>query len=121
MIELEVPGFEEKELGIEVSEHTLTIEGERKAETEEEPEKAFRFRERLEKTFERRFYLPLEADTVHVEATFAKGVIKVHIPRGPRGEAIGTVSRGMRITRSLISPATDAALTRSEPQSKHRT
>ena len=27
----------------------------------------------------------------------------------------------LRITRSLISPATDAALTRSEPQSKHRT
>ena len=90
VIELEVPGFEEKELGIEVSEHTLTIEGEQKAETEEEPEKAFRFRERLEKTFERRFYLPLEADTVHVEVTFAKGVIKVHIAKGPRGEAIGT-------------------------------
>ena len=67
VIELEVPGFEEKELGIEVSDHTLTIEGERKTETEEEPEKAFRFHERLEKTFERQFYLPPEADTDHVD------------------------------------------------------
>ena len=67
-----------------MSEHTLTIEGERKTETEEEPEKGIRFRERLEKTFERRFYLPLEADTDHVEATFAKGVLKVHIPKAQR-------------------------------------
>ena len=88
VIELEVPGFEEKELGIDVSEHTLTIEGERKTETEEEPEKAFRFRERLEKTFERRFYLPLEADTDHVEATFAKGVLKVHIPKAPEAKPL---------------------------------
>ena len=88
VIELEVPGFEEKELGIEVSEHTLTIEGERKTEIEEEPEKAFRFRERVERTFERRFFLPLEADTDHVEATFAKGVLNVHIPKASEAKPL---------------------------------
>jgi HSP20 family molecular chaperone IbpA len=55
VIELEAPGFDEQELGIEVSDHTLTIEGTRKTETTEDPEKTFRFHERLEKTFERQF------------------------------------------------------------------
>jgi HSP20 family protein len=36
VIELEVPGFEEKELGIEVSDHTLTIKGERKEDVDTE-------------------------------------------------------------------------------------
>ena len=93
VIELEVPGFEEKELGIEVSDHTLTVKGERKEEAKEE-EKAFRFHERLEKTFERQFYLPPEADTEHVKATFAKGVLKVLTPKAlettPRKVPIGS-------------------------------
>ena len=81
VIELEAPGFDEKELGIEVSDHTLTIEGERKLETPDEPEKTFRFHERLETAFEREFYLPPEADTQNVTATFEKGVLEVHIPK----------------------------------------
>lgn len=93
VIELEVPGFDEKELGIEVSDHTLTVKGERTEEAVEE-EKAFRFHERLEKTFERQFYLPPEADTEHVKATFAKGVLEVHTPKvletTPRKVTIGS-------------------------------
>jgi HSP20 family protein len=93
VVELEVPGFEEKELGIEVSDHTLTVKGQRLDEAKEE-EKAFRFHERLEKTFERQFYLPPEADTEHVEATFAKGVLKMRTPKvseaKPRKVPIGT-------------------------------
>jgi HSP20 family protein len=89
VIELEAPGFDEQELDIEVSDHTLTIEGSRKTETaEEERERSFRFHERLEKTFERRFYLPLEADTEHVTAKFAKGVLEVHIPRTPEAKPV---------------------------------
>lgn len=86
VIELEVPGFEEKELGIEVSDHTLTVRGERKEEAEKEQERAFRFHERLEKTFERQFYLPPEADTEHVKAAFAKGVLKVFAPKAPEAK-----------------------------------
>lgn len=86
VIELEAPGFDEKELGIEVSDHTLTIEGTRKMDTTKEPEKTFRFHERLEKTFERQFYPPSEADTEHVTAKFAKGVLEVHIPRAPEAK-----------------------------------
>lgn len=80
VVELEVPGFEEKELVIEVSDHHLTIKGER-LETKEQQEKAFRLHERLEREFERRFELPDDADTEHVQATFAKGVLAIHAPR----------------------------------------
>ena len=68
VVELEVPGFAEKELVIEVSDHHLTVKGER-LETKEQQKKAFRLHERLEREFERRFELPQDADTEHVQAT----------------------------------------------------
>jgi HSP20 family protein len=80
VLELEVPGYEEKELGIEVSDHTLTVKGERK-QVKQEAEKSFRLRERLEKQFERTFVLPPEAETEKVEATFKQGVLEVHAPK----------------------------------------
>lgn len=80
VVELEVPGYEEKELGIEVSDHTVTVKGERK-ETKEEKEKTFWLQERLEREFERRFELPAEADAEHVEAVFKKGVLELHAPK----------------------------------------
>ena len=80
VVELEVPGFAEKELGIEVTDHTLLVKGER-IEGKEEPEKEFRLRERLEQKFERRFFLPADADTTHVKAKFDKGVLEVHTPK----------------------------------------
>jgi HSP20 family protein len=75
VLELEVPGFEEKELGIEVSDHTLTISGSRHEDTEKE--KSFRLRERLDRQFERAFRLPPEVDADKVRASFVSGVLKV--------------------------------------------
>jgi HSP20 family protein len=78
--ELEIPGFAEKQLTLEVSDHTLTVKGER-TESKEETEKDFFLRERLAKTFERRFELPPEALTEKVSAEFADGVLTVHAPK----------------------------------------
>lgn len=80
VVELDVPGYEEKELALEVTDRTLTITGERKAEKEER-EKSFYLHERLEKHFERRFSLPAEVDTGKIAATFHTGVLEVHIPK----------------------------------------
>lgn len=80
VVELEVPGFEEKELAIEVSDHTLLVKGERKAETEKR-EKALLLRERLERQFARRFELPPESDSEHVTAEYGKGVLTLHVPK----------------------------------------
>ena len=80
VVELEVPGFDEKELAIEVSDHTLSVTGEREEETERK-EKTLHLRERLETRFERRFVLPAVADSEHVKAEYAKGVLTVHVPK----------------------------------------
>jgi HSP20 family protein len=80
VVELEVPGFEEKELEIEVSDHTLVVKGERTEETEKK-EKALLLRERLERQFERRFELPFESDGEHVTADYGKGVLTLHVPK----------------------------------------
>lgn len=75
--ELEVPGFEEKELTVEVTDHMLTIKGER-LEEKETKEKTYRLHERLSRSFERSFELPREADTTRIDADFTKGVLTVH-------------------------------------------
>jgi HSP20 family protein len=80
VFELEVPGFDEKTLSIELTDHTLVVKGEREEEKDEEA-KAFQLHERLEKHFERRFRLPAEADTKHLAAEFKRGVLFVHAPK----------------------------------------
>lgn len=91
VFEVEAPGFDEEELTIEVSDHTLLVKGEQ-AEEKEKKEKTFRLHERLEKTFERRFELPPEADVEKIRAEFAKGVLTLHAPKAkeskPRKVAI---------------------------------
>jgi HSP20 family protein len=80
VVELEVPGYEEKELAIEITDHTLAVMGKREK-TKEEKTKEFALHERLEREFERRFVLPAAADTEHLKAVFAKGVLEVHAPK----------------------------------------
>lgn len=80
VVELDVPGFDEKELAVDVTDHTLRISGTRASETATK-EKALRLRERLEAHFERRFQLPVEADTEHVTAEYDKGVLTLHVPK----------------------------------------
>ncbi len=80
VVELEVPGFDEKELAIEVTDHVLSIKGERTAETEKQ-EKTLRLRERLETTFERRFQLPALTDSEHMSASYGKGLLTLHVPK----------------------------------------
>lgn len=93
VVELETPGFADKELTIDVTDHTLAVKGVREAETEKK-EKAYLLHERLEKQFERRFSLPEEADVEHVAASFANGVLRVAAPKKaqatPRTVAITT-------------------------------
>src|SRR5690242_275372 len=74
VVELEVPGFDEKELQIEAGDHTLRVAGKRE-ETKEEQTKSFALRERLEASFERRFTLPPEVDATKIAASFDKGVL----------------------------------------------
>jgi HSP20 family protein len=80
IVELDVPGFDEKQLALEVSNHTLTIKGER-VEEKQESDRTFFLHERLEKHFERSFTLPVEADVEKVKANYETGVLRVHVPK----------------------------------------
>ena len=80
VVELEVPGYEEKELTIEVFDHMLTVKGEHEATTETK-EKTYRLHERLEQEFQRRFELPKVVDTDRLTATFKQGVLELHAPK----------------------------------------
>jgi HSP20 family protein len=80
VIELDVPGYAEKELTIEVSNHMLTITGKHEA-VSDEKEKTYRLAERLHMEFERRFELPSEVDTEKMKATFKEGVLELHTPK----------------------------------------
>ena len=86
VVELEVPGFEEKELEIEVTDHMLTVTGSRHEDTEKN-EKSFRLRERIDRQFERTFRLPPEVDAEQVHASFASGVLKVEADKTVLAEA----------------------------------
>ena len=77
VVELEVPGYEQDELNVEVADHTLTISGHRERKAADAP----RLHERREATFERRFALPVETDTSHLAAIYGKGVLTLHIPK----------------------------------------
>jgi HSP20 family protein len=78
VIELEVPGFTEKELTIEIAGRMLTISG--KHAEEKEATKAFRLHERLASEFERTFMLPPEVEIEKVASRFEHGVLKVFAP-----------------------------------------
>ena len=80
VFEVDVPGFDEKELEVEVLDHTLSIVGHREAIEPSGKEKELRLGERLEKHFQRRFELPGEIDREHVAASYAKGVLTVRVP-----------------------------------------
>jgi HSP20 family molecular chaperone IbpA len=94
VVELEVPGFDESELKIEVSDHLLTISGARSEKTERD-ETAVRLHERLERSFERRFELPAELDSKHIHADYSKGVVTIHVPKG-----VETTPRTIEITKA---------------------
>ena len=83
VFELEVPGYEETELDVEVGDHMLTVAGRREVE-KESTEKAVRLHERLESMFERSFQLPLEADAEHLKASYGKGILTLRVPKTAR-------------------------------------
>ncbi len=69
VFELEVPGYDEKELAIELTDRVLTVKGEHMTKAEEH-EKAFHLQERIEREFERRFELPSTVETEKMTASF---------------------------------------------------
>jgi HSP20 family protein len=78
----DLPGFDEKDVSLDIHEGILTVKAEHKDEREEKDEsKHYHLVERRSGSYLRRFALPFEADTAKAAAQLDKGVLKVTVPR----------------------------------------
>lgn len=93
-VELAAPGFEKKDFNIDVENHRLIINYEKKEEKEEKSkdEKYYR-REFGMSTFTRTFELPEDAKEDDIQAKFDKGILLIVIPKTtPREEVKKKIS-----------------------------
>jgi HSP20 family protein len=81
----ELPGLDEKNIEITVSDNRLTIKGEKKEEKEEK-EKNYYLSERRYGAFQRSFELPAGVDVEKIDAQFGKGVLTVTLPKTPEAQ-----------------------------------
>jgi HSP20 family protein len=83
LIKMELPEVQKEDVKVTVENGTLTISGERKAETEEKGRKFHRL-ERYYGRFERNFSLPEDADSSNVKAEFKDGMLRVHLTKNEK-------------------------------------
>ena len=85
-ITAELPGMDEKNVEVKLSNGTLTIRGEKKEETEKE-EKEYHLSERRYGSFQRAFRVPEGVDSGKIEASFGNGVLTVKLPKSTEAKA----------------------------------
>ncbi|MFQ5781257.1 MAG: Hsp20/alpha crystallin family protein [Nitrospiria bacterium] len=79
-LHVELPGMEMKEIGVNVTDNTLQISGEKKLENDEKKEQ-YRRVERVYGRFVRSFTLPSTVDQEKVNATYNNGVLTILLPK----------------------------------------
>ena len=79
-VAVELPGMDEKDVEVALSDNVLTIKGEKKVETEE-TEKPYAYMERSYGSFRRSIPLDFEVVTDKIDATFDKGVLTIELPK----------------------------------------
>jgi HSP20 family protein len=85
-ITAELPGLEEKDVQVNVSDNVLVIRGEKKAEKEDK-QKDYHMVERSYGSFYRAFELPGGVDADKIKAGISKGVLTVTIPKSAPKQA----------------------------------
>jgi len=78
VVSAELPGIDEKDVEVLLSDDCLTIKGEKKFEKEEKDD-GYRRVERRYGSFRRDITLDTDVDTDKVEANFEKGILKVKL------------------------------------------
>jgi HSP20 family protein len=85
-ITAELPGMEQKDVEVTLTEGILSIKGEKREEHEEEKGDTYRS-ERRYGAFERSIPLPVEVNADKVKAEFKKGVLKIVLPKSESAQA----------------------------------
>jgi HSP20 family protein len=84
-ISAELPGIDEKDVEVTVTDDSLAIRGEKK-QARDEREQGYALSERAWGAFERNFSLPSGIDTSRISAEFARGVLTVTLPKTPEAQ-----------------------------------
>jgi HSP20 family protein len=84
-ISVELPGMDEKNIEVKITNGGLTVRGE-KQEEKEEKKKDYYLHERHFGSFERHFRIPAGVDVDRIEATFKKGVLTLTLPKTPEAQ-----------------------------------
>lgn len=80
VISAELPGLKKEDLSLSLEDHTLTLKGEKKRETEEEKEN-YDIREKRFGKFSRSFVLPDSIRPERTKTSFKDGLLRVNIPK----------------------------------------
>ncbi len=80
VVKAELPGMTKEDIEVSLTDHTLTIKGEKKKEEEVKEENYYRS-ERSYGSFVRTLELPTEVYADKVKATFKNGVLEVRVPK----------------------------------------
>jgi HSP20 family protein len=80
VMKAELPGMKEEDIDISIVGDTLTIEGERKAESEVK-EDDYYYCERSYGSFSRSIAIPSNVDAQKIEANYEDGVLEVSLPK----------------------------------------
>ena len=78
-IEMDIPGFEKKDISIECDKGNLTITAE-KEESDEDSSKKYIKRERTYGKYQRSFYLG-DVESDNIKAEFKNGMLKITVPK----------------------------------------
>jgi HSP20 family protein len=84
-VQAELPGIDEKNVEVKVTDGVLTIKGE-KQEEKEEKKKDYYLSERSFGSFQRTFQIPNGVDLDKIEANFKKGVLTVTLPKSAEAQ-----------------------------------
>lgn len=80
-IDMDVPGFDKKDINLEAKDGYLTIRAHHSEENnEEDKDKKYIRRERVSGTYERSFYLG-DLDQEKIDAEFKNGMLKITVPK----------------------------------------
>ena len=86
VVKAEIPGMDKDNINVNLSDHTLTIKGEKKKEEEVKEENYYRS-ERSYGSFVRTLELPKDVHADKVKATFKNGVLEVRMPKTEEAKA----------------------------------
>jgi HSP20 family protein len=86
VVKAELPGIEKDNIEVNLTDHTLTIKGEKKKEEEIKEENYYRA-ERSYGSFLRTLDLPRDVRADQVKASFKNGILEVRMPKTEEAKA----------------------------------